>query len=86
MKRLLLIGAVFCTAALFGLGISLFLPADAYADPCDRENRQDWFDCPSAQCPPNLPNAKYDCGTLYGTGGPCDCYFIGCYKGCPNPI
>jgi len=86
MKRFLVISAVFCTAALFGLGIGLFLPTNANADICDPLDRQDWFECPSALCPPNFPNAKYDCGTFQGSGGPCDCSFVGCYKGCLNPI
>jgi len=86
MKRFLVIGAVFCAAAFIGLGVGLFLPADANADICDTNDRQDWFECPSASCPPNLPNAKYDCGTFLGSGGPCDCQFVGCYKGCFNPI
>ncbi len=86
MKRFLLIGTVFCAAAFVGLGLALMAPTDAGADPpCDEFDRQDWFDCPSDTCPPNLPNAKYDCGTDY-KGKPCNCQFVGCYRGCFNPI
>ncbi|MDH3890248.1 MAG: hypothetical protein OEV49_04125 [candidate division Zixibacteria bacterium] len=88
MKRFLLIGTLFCTAALFGLGITLFLPSDAYAGICIEAERQAYFDCADAACSPPTPVGVYDCGTWDGgndPGGPCNCQFIRCQLKCPPP-
>ncbi|MDH3890250.1 MAG: hypothetical protein OEV49_04135 [candidate division Zixibacteria bacterium] len=90
MKRFLLIGTLFCTAALFGLGITLFLPSTAVACHCDENDRQPWFDCEDPGCTPELPVGLYDCGTWDGycipPGTPCNCQFVRCQLKCPTPI
>ncbi len=88
MKRFLLIGTLFCTAALIGLGIGLFLPPDVEAGICAKEERQIICNPDDPACGPILKAGVYNCGTYYG-GQPydtCDCYFVGCYRGCPEPI
>ncbi|MDH3890246.1 MAG: hypothetical protein OEV49_04115 [candidate division Zixibacteria bacterium] len=79
MKRLLLIGTVFCAAALLGFGVTLFMPPDAQATECNHSYPQTVWDCSSGTC--NFPLcAKYDCFTVTPCcGEPCQCTFVGCF-------
>ena len=86
MKRLLLIGTLFCTAAILGMGVGLFLPTDAGAGECHMEQPQYIAECPSASCPPQTPNAIWRCGTTVPGGAPCGCYLIGCGILCTTPL
>ncbi|MDH3890247.1 MAG: hypothetical protein OEV49_04120 [candidate division Zixibacteria bacterium] len=84
MKRFLLIGTLFCTAALLGLGITLFLPSEAGAWECDETTRITMFKCVSDECTdPNFPVEKLDCGSSNPPGHYCDCYHVSCQLRCP---
>ena len=86
MKRFLVIGAVFCAAAVCGLGLTLFLPPDAAAYICDTEARLTMFKCTSPNCTnPNLPVEVLDCGTSDPPGYYCDCYHVRWQLKCPPP-
>ncbi|MDH3890249.1 MAG: hypothetical protein OEV49_04130 [candidate division Zixibacteria bacterium] len=88
MKRFLLVGALFGTAALLGFGIVLFLPTDASATWCDTNDRFTWFDCDDPVCSEPTQVGVYDCGSDWFPWGrlPCDCVFIRCQLKCPTPL
>jgi hypothetical protein len=86
MRHFFLIGLVFCAAALFGMGTALFLPATADAGECHENERQTKCIDPWGGCSEPFSAGQWDCGTYYPGGTYCDCYWKGCYLGCPEPI
>jgi len=82
MKRFLKVGMLFCTAAILGMGITLFLPGNASACICLPEVWQPLYDCDSPLCSEPTPHAVYDCGTCSGSSNPCGCVFKECRTRC----
>jgi len=88
MKKFALLGTAFFLAALIGVGISASLAPNAQATViCD----EDEFQYYCIEDDPVCRNAQfkagvYHCGTEWPTGDPCACTFIGCFKGCAQPL
>jgi hypothetical protein len=82
MKRFLVIGAVFCVAAVVGLALVAIMPSTANAGHCNEQERQTWYECDSPICRTSIePHAKWDCGTEKGGGHePCNCKLVHCYS------